>query len=260
MKGVKNNFLAIDCGNTRIKVDLLDLGGGLEVIDSLCGRYDEIEWLLNIIEKMSPCQTMMSIVGNADPKLIETVRKCVGENFILLTPQSYVPLRIDYVNPERLGMDRKVAAVGATIVFPGEGVLVIDGGTALTKDLVLPEKVFAGGTISPGLVMRFSSLGSGTHLLPFVTPGKERIRSFGNSTEESIISGVAGGYLDEIEASINRVSRRGIKKILICGGDGEWIIKNLNRRGFNKEIDMKYEPHLAAFGMREIYRYYEENL
>jgi type III pantothenate kinase len=54
-----------------------------------------------------------------------------------------------------LGRDRLANACGAKQLFPNDSVLVIDAGTCLKLDLVTEENEYLGGSIGPGLAMRF---------------------------------------------------------------------------------------------------------
>ncbi len=65
--------------------------------------------------------------------------------------------KIEYETPETLGSDRIAAVAGAFSLFPGSEVLIVDAGTALTFEFLSAEYI-QGGTISPGLTMRFKAL------------------------------------------------------------------------------------------------------
>ncbi len=65
-----------------------------------------------------------------------------------------VPIKNLYGTPETLGMDRLAAAVGASVMFPSQAVLIVDFGTAITFDIVTAEGEYLGGNISPGAKSR----------------------------------------------------------------------------------------------------------
>ena len=252
----ESKFLALDCGNTRIKATLLS-GGAPE---RLVFNYDDIESLAKLAGSEDVGDVAMSAVGRVDVRLVETLRQAAGDRFLLLTPRMEMPIGIQYDNPAALGLDRKVACVAGAKLYPGERLLIIDAGTALTKDVVGQDGDFRGGSISPGLRMRFESLHAGTHLLPDVSPdGEEEIRNLGRSTRGSLLAGAAGGLLDEVEAAIRREGRCGATRVLFCGGDGEWVMNHLDGEELGG-MKLEYHPDLIAIGLREIYRHHEENL
>lgn len=106
-------------------------------------------------------------------------------------------LRIKYRNPVEVGADRIANAIGATELFPGKNLIVIDFGTATTFCAVTAEKDYLGGMIVPGLRLMMEALGTKTAKLPsveIVAPPE----IVGRSTVESIQSGLYFGTLGMI--------------------------------------------------------------
>lgn len=249
---MSGKFLAIDCGNSRIKATVLDAAGN--VTERSVYPYNEVDTLIDRIGEGDINEAAMASVHALDTRLVESIRNLMGDGFLLITPHTPLGIGIVYSDPSRLGIDRKVAAVGASVLFPGERVLVIDSGTALTKDFIGPEGEFQSGSISPGIAMRFESLNRGTHLLPRPELPKDIDDVKGNSTEGCILLGVLGGILDEIGMTVACGLKEGLDRVVLCGGDGEWICKNLKRRFGYPNIEYQYIPDLLAVGMREIFR------
>ena len=73
----------------------------------------------------------------------------------MLTAASSLPVTLDYDTPETLGADRIAGVVAASHLYPGQNVLLIEAGTCITYDLVDAGRVYRGGSISPGMNMRF---------------------------------------------------------------------------------------------------------
>ncbi|MCK7538905.1 MAG: type III pantothenate kinase [Marinilabiliales bacterium] len=142
---------------------------------------------------------------------------------IILPCRSVYPFTIDYATPETLGVDRLAAAAGACIHHPGADLLVIDAGSALTLDLVTGG-AYRGGSISPGLSMRFRALHEYTGRLPLVTR-RERASAFpARTTEDAIAGGVVMGLVYEINEYIRTFEERHEKLVtVITGGDSELI-------------------------------------
>jgi len=159
----------------------------------------------------------------------------------LLTWRSHYPFRIDYETPETLGVDRLAAAAGALVRHPGSDILVIDAGSALTIDLIAGG-AYCGGSISPGLSMRFRALHEYTGRLPMVKPAA-RFTLPGRSTEDAIAGGVLMGIVYEINEYI-RTFRKRCKTLItvITGGDSEMIVSHSERK-------IIHYPDLVAEGL-----------
>ena len=94
------------------------------------------------------------------PRLKAVTRHLLtGEDF-----RPHVPLCYDH--PETFGEDRLLLV--AFGMSRGEPTLVVDAGTAITVNLIHPERGYAGGAILPGLSMSLSALHRHTSLLPLV--------------------------------------------------------------------------------------------
>lgn len=137
-------------------------------------------------------------------------------------------LKVDYETPETLGNDRLILSNGARLYYPNKNCLTIALGTCVIYDLVDKNGVYQGGSISPGLMMRYKALNAFTSKLPllnfdssFSIPSK--------STSESIHSGVFQGMLYEIEGQIVNYSKK-FKDltVILTGGDTNFFADKLN--------------------------------
>jgi len=167
---------------------------------------------------------------------------------LLLDEKTPVPFKSKYQTPSTLGNDRKANIAGAMKLFPGKDVLVIDVGTCLKTDFINEAGEYLGGSISPGLEMRFKSLKHFTARLPLVT-----YESFdeltGNSTKNSILSGVINGMMMEIEGFIEKYDLKYSNlSVILTGGDTYVFDKNL-------KISIFVAPYLSLSGLNEILIY-----
>ena len=140
-----------------------------------------------------------------DPVKVKNELSNDGINVIELHHSTPVPFVNKYSTPESLGKDRIAIAAAATL-YPGMNVLTIDAGTCITYDFVNKNNEFLGGGISPGLKMRLQSLNTFTSRLPLLempNAGK-KINLIGDTTQNSILSGVFCAAILEIEAVINQ--------------------------------------------------------
>jgi pantothenate kinase type III len=136
--------------------------------------------------------------------------------------------------PSRVGKDRLAAALGALRLCADCAWVVVDSGTAITVNAVLPspfvsqsfrslqdkttEKerkgpigVFEGGLILPGEGLGLRSLSQGTAQLPRLPywPAESEVPTIGRSTEEAIRAGtrqlILHGVLGIIKAQIKDI-------------------------------------------------------
>jgi type III pantothenate kinase len=168
-----------------------------------------------------------------------------------LTWESAFPFRIDYQTPESVGVDRLAAATGAIIRHAGHDLLVIDAGSAVTLDLVAGG-TYLGGSISPGLSMRFRALHQFTGRLP-LTEYTENFSFPGKSTHDAIAGGVLMGLVFEINEYIRTFEKR-YKALttVVTGGDGERLSSLTDRK-------MLWHPDLVADGLNYLLDYNAKN-
>ncbi len=237
--------LVIDIGNSRTKTAIFSesrLVGSFiyEELSSvhltdLTNKYPEID------------KVILSSVSTVSKTLLSRLKS--GFAFFLelnhLTP---VPLQINYRTPETLGLDRVAAAIGATVLFPGKDLLVIDTGTAVTFDLVERNGTFAGGNISPGLRSRFRALHEFTKKLPLVEESDD-CPILGSTTEEAIRSGVVNGMILEIDGTIGLLKNK-LPELqpVLTGGDAHFFERRLK-----SPIFVKFE--ITLIGLNRILEY-----
>lgn len=144
-----------------------------------------------------------------------------------LTPATPLPIINLYRSPETLGSDRIANACGAATLFPAQNVLVVDAGTCLKFDVVTAQGEYPGGSISPGLKMRFEALHRGTGRLPLLRPA-ESAPLTGYDTVTSMQAGILNGMCAEMEGIIADYRQRypGIK-VLLTGGDAPFFLNHL---------------------------------
>jgi len=142
------------------------------------------------------------------------------------------PFENKYESTNTLGIDRMVLSAGAVLKFPKQNRLVIDAGTCITYDFIDINNNYYGGAISPGIRLRYESLNNYTAKLPLLS--KENPKNLiGNSTAESIHSGIINGISFEINGFINSILDRNDNFIIILtGGDADFLAKRLKNTIF----------------------------
>jgi type III pantothenate kinase len=222
-------LLAIDIGNTRIKAAVFEDNTILDII--IFDKKEIVEKIEFIVEKyLEIASIVVASVGNIDKSVFPTLEKMIPIHFI--SHESRFPFDNLYTTPKTLGIDRMVLATGATLQFPNQNRLVIDAGTCITYDFVDENNRYLGGAISPGIRLRYESLHQFTAKLPLLNKAYPEY-VIGNSTEESIHSGVVNGITLEIDGFIEQYKAQYAKFIIILtGGDAEFLAKRLKNTIF----------------------------
>ena len=222
-------LLAIDIGNTRIKAAVFEDNTLLDLI--IFDKKEMVEKIEFILEKfLKIASIVVASVGNMDKSVFHTLEKKIPIHFI--SHESRFPFVNLYTTPKPLGIDRMVLATGATLQFPHQNRLVIDAGTCITYDFIDEDNRYLGGAISPGIRLRYESLHQFTAKLPLLNKAYPEY-VIGNSTEESIHSGVVNGITLEIDGFIEQYKAQYAKFIIILtGGDAEFLAKRLKNTIF----------------------------
>jgi len=151
---------------------------------------------------------------------------------VYLSQTTEVPFINEYATKNTLGVDRMALASAAVLKYPNKNVLVIDAGSCITYDFISDKRIFKGGSISPGIAMRYRALNQFTDKLPSLN----RIDAFsltGNSTEEAIHSGVLNGLIIEINGIIEEYKLQFEKlTVVLTGGDTIFLAKRLKNSIF----------------------------
>ena len=155
-------------------------------------------------------------------------------------------LKINYLPPENLGVDRLVAAFAA-VETCGEPCIVCDFGTATTIDVVSSKSEYLGGIIAPGMNAMSEALFTKTSQLPKIEIKKPE-SVIGNSTIKSIESGIYFGYVGLVDGIIERMCGElgEVPKVVATGGFAKLIAESSGK------VDV-VEENLMLEGLRLIY-------
>jgi type III pantothenate kinase len=182
------------------------------------------------------------------PEGLEALVRSNSEYTHILSSRSAFPFKIEYDTPDTLGMDRVAAVAGAYNKYGESNVLVIDAGTAITYDLLV-NQTYIGGSISPGIKMRFRALNKFTGKLPLVEHDDNEIIFPSRNTVDGIKAGVVNGIVFEINEYIRKFEKQYSNLLtVITGGDSEFLTRNI-------EPGHHTEPDLVIFGLNNILEY-----
>jgi type III pantothenate kinase len=232
--------LVIDIGNTLLKAGVFD---GDELVFTEAVSTTDLPRLLGNLGQFPIQKSILSTVAGV-PDLLD--KWLIGKgNLVVLDENTPLPIVNAYQTPATLGRDRLANACGAKHLFPNDSVLVIDAGTCLKLDLVTGNNEYLGGSIGPGLSMRFRALHTDTARLPLLEPaGFPELT--GRDTVGSIQSGVVNGMVAEIEGLVAQYQQIYPRLMLvITGGDAPFFLNQLKSRIFAA-------PNLTLTGLNTI--------
>lgn len=235
--------LAIDIGNSLAKAAVID---NSQVVDVFKCETITTRYISSVILKAYPAvkNAIITSTRECDSELEDYLRKTL-RRVVVFDHSTPVPIKNLYATPETLGLDRLAAAVGAKALYPGENVMVVDFGTAITIDVVTASGEFRGGNISPGASSRFRALHEFTGRLPLLSLGED-VSLVGKTTAEAISNGVVNGIVFEIEGYIARLSKEYTDlRIIFTGGDGIFFAKRFKNPIFASS-------DLVLYGLNEI--------
>ncbi len=107
---------------------------------------------------------------------------------------------------------------------------------------------YFGGSISPGLNMRYNALNYYTGALPLIESDAEFATNYGNNTTTAIQSGVQNGLKYEITGFIESYTKSYPQlNIILTGGDAIFFDTLLKNSIFAPYIKM--EPYLVLKGL-----------
>lgn len=206
--------ICFDFGNTRLKAGIFTNRVFREEV-VLSGQNPE--HILPVLERENPDKIILSSVIKHPP---ETIRLLEGyTRFHLLNHASQLPLTTPVGKPETIGADRLAICAAAIDLFPHTHCLAIGLGTCITYNFINQAHEFLGGSISPGMNMRFRAMHEQTALLPLVSAAK-RFPLVGYDTITNLQSGVIQGIACEIDGIIHAYRSKYNKlEVLITGGD-----------------------------------------
>lgn len=233
--------LILDLGNTNQKVALFENDQLIEIRQFTKLSVSALKKMIAGHSGISHC-ILSSVISHSDELTDYISSHC---KLLILDEFTPIPVKNNYKTPETLGKDRLAAAVGGHEIFPGQNVLVINAGTCITYDFVDKSGTYHGGAISPGMHMRLNALHTFTGKLPLVgyQPTSFLI---GQTTEESILSGVIYGMTAEIEgiAENYRATYTDLN-VILSGGD----LNNFDKR---LKISTFAVPNIVILGLQKI--------
>jgi type III pantothenate kinase len=200
--------------------------------DGQTGVHREgIEWLVSQLRpEAGDTWKIASVNQSMLEVLVRYIREHLSDNAVQIVGNQDVgiPIRVDY--PERVGIDRLLAARAALELVRDRGdgdgpLIVVQAGTALTVDWVDEAGRFCGGAILPGVGLSLQYLAAGTDQLPWLP--SHSIVDFptlpGRNTEQAIAAGVHAAVVGGAKFLIDRYRNGRPIPVVVSGGDGKLL-------------------------------------
>jgi type III pantothenate kinase len=219
--------LCLDFGNSRMKAALF---ADDKIKQFFILNEDPVQALHDILDEHQPVTAILSsvIVHDAELEFVLQART----RFHRLTHLSKLPFSIPVGKPETVGADRLAIAAAAVHLFPHQHTLVIALGTCITYNFINMHHQLVGGSISPGMDMRFRSMHEYTAKLPLVK-GDWNVPLIGYDTVSNMQSGVILGMAKEIDGMINAYQERFANfNAVLTGGNLPFFESHLKNKIF----------------------------
>ena len=202
-------IFVLDGGNTHIKL----------------GTFVDHELIqTNRFQKRASLESYLStgdivVISNVGERQLQQDLIDIGCHVYTVSNMHTLPIANAYNTPSTLGIDRLCNIVAVHQNHPNRNSLVIDAGTCMKFDFIDGLGTYHGGSISPGISLRYQSLHEHTSQLPLLTP-TAAWELLGTSSEGSIHSGVMGSVKAEINWRIEEFNNRYEDLIIyLTGGD-----------------------------------------
>jgi len=246
--------VAVDVGNSRVKLGLFTTVDGQPLplpahtldIGPDAGELDRIGPWLSPCDVTSSDWWIGSVQREVAGRLVGWLRGH-GAKRITMIASGDLPLTVSLPRPDRVGIDRLLAAVAANRLRAAvEPVIVVDLGTAITVDLVSAEGAFLGGAILPGIATSARAMHEFTDLLPLVEMWKlgEPPPPLGTATAEAMKAGLYWGAVGGVRELVARLSA-GLDsrpRLFLTGGAAPSVARLL-------ADNAEYVPHLTLSGI-----------
>ena len=234
-------YLLIDNSNTRTKFVLSTPEALLKERRMIPTREVSEERLDDALKGL---HYDAAVVCSVVPRVADVLRNWLTRPSHFLSCDSRLGVGIDYPSPRQIGADRLANAAGA-VAYYGYPCIVVDFGTAVTFDVIGPERTYLGGAIAPGLASMGDYLARNTALLPAIEPHEPK-HAIGTSTVEAMHSGAVYGYRGMVKEILAKLEEEmGKRPTVATGGDAALIARGVPR------ID-HVDPDITLNGLRMV--------
>ncbi|MFH1049959.1 MAG: type III pantothenate kinase [bacterium] len=251
-----SDFIAIDVGNSRVKVLYQNEIKGFDTEgEGLNGFGKYFKELQKSAKKNSGVYTLVICIASvndvAENKILEIIEPYKLE-IIKATEALKRQKLIDFSLVRGMGCDRKLGLIGA-FEYLQSPFITVDIGTAITINVLDKTRCCRGGVILPGPFTQVKSLEEHTAGLGKIklsvsaeVAGLNTVSAVGNG----IIYGICGAIREIIDLIRIQIPGMAHAKVIMTGGGSKlvrWILRVL-------EYDFKFEEDLVVRGILRLMR------
>ena len=219
--------LCLDFGNTRLKAAIFENDIFKE---ELLLADDSNETIEKLLDQHQPQKSILSSVINHNPEIENILSK--HSKFHKLCHTTKLNFTTQVGKPESIGADRLALLAAAVHYFPKKNNLIISLGSCITYNFINQQHQFLGGSISPGMEMRFKAMNEHTALLPLVKKDWN-FPTIGYDTKTNLQSGVIAGITYEIGGFIDFYAQNYSNfNVVLTGGDSGYFASQLKNKIF----------------------------
>ena len=219
--------LCFDFGNTRLKAAVFKNG---DFIEEIILPNDDAITIERILSIYKPEKTILSSVINHN----HTVESLLSlkSKFHKLSSFTKANFTTAVGKPETIGADRLALCAAAAHFYPNKNNLVIGIGSCITYNFINQYHQFLGGSISPGMDMRFKAMQVFTAKLPLIE-AEWNFPVIGYDTKTNMQSGVIAGIAYEMDGFIDEYAKKyGNFNVVLTGGNNTYFAHRLKNRIF----------------------------
>lgn len=217
---------------------------------SSLGDVDALRWLIHAVGDGTRTSWRIASV-HRDVKILfeETLASELPGSDLRWITYRHLPIRVRVEQPQRVGIDRLLAARAARHLLRLRSVdsgpsIVVQAGTALTVDWVDEKDQFMGGAILPGVGLSLQYMAAGTDQLPWLPA--DMVHQMpplpGKNTEQAIAAGVHAAVVGGAIFLIDRYRGGRSIPVVISGGDGQLLRDAIAPPVF-------FQKHLVLLGL-----------
>ncbi len=238
--------LVIDIGNTNTKLAVFNAKALV--------HYERVAFLTlaHVKEVIATYHVQNFTISSVNTEVKEIVDFLKDElNYFPFSTSLQTGVVNKYQTLATLGLDRWAKVIAAHYLYTHKNCLMIDAGTCITYDTLTAAGEYFGGSISPGIRMRFEALHHYTGKLPFIKWDRAINIPEGTTTENAIKNGVLRGIVNEIEGFITFENKKNADLlVLLTGGDADFLMEQLKNSIFASQIT--HDPYLVLKGLNEV--------
>lgn len=250
-------ILALDVGNTNTVIggfENRNLQFSLRMMSDRNKTIDEYVTHLRLLlsEKSVDFSNVEGgIISSVVPELRYVLKKAMksltGKEFLVVTNQMKLGMKIKMDIPSQVGADLLVDAAAALSLFPPP-LAIFDMGTATTMSVIDREGNYIGGVTMPGLRLSMDALSGRAAQLPFINLDEPPMHLIGKNTVDCMKAGAVYSNAAMIDGLIERVEAElGEPVTAVATGGLMGVVLPFCKR------EIHYDENLLLIGLLSLY-------